>query len=286
MANEKVMDILEETMDTIEDTLDTIERIPRGRLNGTTRKQQVIIITTCLIAGAAVGGTVAYLVTKKRMTLKYEKIIEEEVAAARNYTVLPEKPDLGRVAEEKAQLHRDRMVYQGMANQLGYGYTGADPEQESTEAPEAVVVATRVEETVEVFTTPEGVVAPQRDPAFPYLISTEEFLLNEPENEQVTLTYYAGDDVLADEREQPIRETDTSVGDDNLTMFGTPGSLSDDPNVIHVRNERSEVDFEIVKSEGKFSEEVLGFLEHSDRRGGRLREHQQKGQARFRADDG
>lgn len=283
MANEKVMDVLEETMDVIEETLDTIERIPRGRLNGTTRRQQVIIIGVCLVAGAAAGGTVVYLVTKKKLTTKYERIIAEEVAAARNYTVLEEKPDLESVAE-RAQLHRDRLVYQGKVNELGY--TDEDPNREPTTAVEAVVVAERVEETVAVFTAAEGNVPPERDPAFPYLITVEEFMLNEPEHEQVTLTYYVGDDVLSDEREQPIRETDPSVGDDNLTRFGTPESLSKDPNTLHIRNERLEVDFEIVKSEGKFSEEVLGFLEHSDRRGGRLREHQRKGQARFRGDDG
>jgi hypothetical protein len=67
MANEKVIDAVEKTLDVAEDQLETVKRIPKLRLNGTTRAQQVTIITFTLAAGAAAGATATYVIVKKKL---------------------------------------------------------------------------------------------------------------------------------------------------------------------------------------------------------------------------
>lgn len=100
-------------------------------------------------------------------------------------------------------------------------------------------------------------------PTEPYVISRDEYMGGEKEYEQTTLYYYEGDDVLTDDRDEPIPDADGTVGNMNLQRFGHG---SNDPNVVYVRNDEKELDFEIIHSGGKFAEEVHGFLEHSDTR--------------------
>lgn len=102
----------------------------------------------------------------------------------------------------------------------------------------------------------------KRNPAYPYVISHDEYMENAFEHPQHSLTYYAGDDVLVDERDEMINDVERLVGTANLGQFGHG---SRDANIVYVRNENPgvEADFEIALSQGKFSEEVMG-LRHSD----------------------
>jgi hypothetical protein len=102
----------------------------------------------------------------------------------------------------------------------------------------------------------------------PYVIHIDEFRQNEPEHSQTTVTYYEKDDVLLDEREQDlISDLDGVVGLNNLQLFGHG---SGDPNVVYVRNDAIDSDFEICRNPGSYAEEVHG-LKHSDEPGKRRR---------------
>lgn len=94
-----------------------------------------------------------------------------------------------------------------------------------------------------------------------YIITQEEFFTNEPEHNQATLTYFEGDGVLVDETDVPIDDISKVVGTEHNLKFGHGTS---DPNSVHIRNEELEHDVEVVRSHGKFGEEVMGFLQHSD----------------------
>ncbi|QWY82390.1 hypothetical protein SEA_AFLAC_58 [Gordonia phage Aflac] len=89
----------------------------------------------------------------------------------------------------------------------------------------------------------------------PYIISVSEFMENDPQYQQNTISFYQGDSVLADESDQPIPDINSIVGERNLQRFGEG---SGDPNIVFVRNDRLEVDFEITQSLGTYAEEVLG----------------------------
>lgn len=107
--------------------------------------------------------------------------------------------------------------------------------------------------------------AENRDPEIPYVIHHDEYMENSLDHTQMVLTWYEQDGALADDKDVPIDEIESTVGFDNLERFG---SGSRDRNVVYVRNERMEHDFEILRSEGSFAKDVLGFddsLQHSDR---------------------
>lgn len=93
-----------------------------------------------------------------------------------------------------------------------------------------------------------------REPGRPYVISVTEFTDNETQYGQNSISYYQGDDVLADERDQPIPDIEYIVGRKNLRF----GDGSGDPNIVFVRNDELEVDFEVCQSLGTYAEEVLG----------------------------
>lgn len=95
----------------------------------------------------------------------------------------------------------------------------------------------------------------------PYVIDSEEFEDAELDFSQNTLTYYAGDNVLTDESDQPVN-IGQIVGESNLQF----GIGSGDKNIVYVRNHRLEVDFEICKDPGYYTEEVLGVAPKENKR--------------------
>jgi hypothetical protein len=86
----------------------------------------------------------------------------------------------------------------------------------------------------------------------PYIIHEEEYIADEMNFHQDTLTYYAGDDIMADSDDTPIYNYQGLMGE---LKFGH-GSTS--PDVVYIRNEGLHIEWEIVLHQGSFSEEVLG----------------------------
>ena len=136
-----------------------------------------------------------------------------------------------------------------------------------TESGSEVVVLQEVEiiqiEEVEEVTTVS--VFPENDPDWdyevekkkrgsdhPYVIHRDEYFGQEKDYGQSTLTYYAGDEILVDEEEIPIYQPDKITGPLEF------GKGSGDPNVVHVRNDHLEAEYEIIRDSGFYSVEVLG----------------------------
>lgn len=101
-------------------------------------------------------------------------------------------------------------------------------------------------------------------PDQPYIITHEEFLANENDWDQMCLTYFEGDDILADTGDEVISDTEGVVGNRNLLSFGV---ASRDPNIVYVRNQRIEAEYEIALSKDSYARAVLNFMEHDDQRG-------------------
>lgn len=99
-----------------------------------------------------------------------------------------------------------------------------------------------------------------RNPSAPYVIHRDEFFENDLGLAQVTLTYYAGDDIMADEEDQPIYNYKTVTGELKF------GHGSGDPNVVYIRNAKRRTEYEILHDRGQYSVEVLGLdIEENDR---------------------
>lgn len=205
--------------------------------------------------GAAVGGTAVYFLLKRRIQAKADAIMNEEIGIMRDHyrakevarQERDEKPDLNKVVED-----------------LGYKPPPV-PEPDKPLATEVVESNIFEGQTETVWNYDKEVAS--RNPAQPYVLHREEFQTGDAGHDQSTLTYFAGDDVLCDERDTPVDNRDAMVGDENLEKFGHG---SEDPNVVYIRNEPLGIDFEIVRSAGKFAQEVHGFsedeLQHSERR--------------------
>lgn len=260
----------------------------------TTTNAPAVLVGTSSALACILGGVTAHVVTKKYMTAKYETLIAEEIDSARLYfSKLYKSGDYAtpkKLVEEK--LGKDHSEY---FDRVGPYKTESvhipEPSETSSSKPEegedmetfekrviqkAKAEVEDVKERLGIFEdedeSEEEVITmnvfsdnssedDERNPNKPFILTQREFEEGEHEYTQNTLTYYEGDDVLTDDRDQPIHNKLPVVGEDNL-RFGTK---SNDPNVVYIRNNHLEVDFEVCRSTGTFSEEVLGYTEPSNK---------------------
>jgi hypothetical protein len=95
----------------------------------------------------------------------------------------------------------------------------------------------------------------QRSADRPYIIHQDEFALNESGFQQVTYTYYDKDDTLTDEDDTILSNRENLIGENTLRW----GHGADDYNLVHIRNPKLELEFEICRTPRSFEEMVLGF---------------------------
>lgn len=253
------------------------------------------IAVQSVIFGALVGGVVGYFAYRqgeKSMQAKYEVILEEEIDRAKAFYSRLNKEGMETPEKARATLHPENIAPALLdeATEAILRYKGAKDAADIQEKDEGVTVVAEIDDDDEVVVYMQD--HPEADegwdyeeemelrlenPDVPYVIHLDEFMENEFSHEQVCLTYYAGDEVLADELDEPIPYPDPIVGLENLKRFGHG---TDDPSVVLIRNERLSMDYEVALAEGKFSHEVLGF-EHAD--GGARAEQRRKELRKFRS---
>jgi len=251
-----------------------------------TKEQLVLVLTSkstlvglastiSLASGAAAG----YVVATKRLEEKYQEIADQEIAEAKDFYAQLNKAGKYSDPEKLAEKYADEEVPVAPKKSIGdsklvrdaaeamVDYQGISTEKAKEQSVHEITKNVFDEIQPEVEPEEEELLL-ERDESKPYVISYDEFMTGEKDYIQRNLVYYAGDNALVDEADQPIPAIDEVVGEDNLQRFGV---ASKDPNVVYVRNEIMSLDFEIARSEGKFAHEVLGFLEHSDSRGPKVR---------------
>lgn len=284
--NVVTVEVLDEVNDLVEEALDAIEAVQSK--NYTLRYAGVAFVV------GATAAAVAVYITKKRLKKHYEEIARQEIEEARSYfqrNLKPASPTklAAQYHEEKeehvspvsadpevAEMHRIAASYQSddieQARASLEEVTGrnVDVEVPGEEAPVNQNVFEMADPGTDEFDyeTEER----NRSEDTPYVISHDEFMASEKDYQQVSLTYYEGDDVLADEKDQVIDDEDAVVGSHNLLRFGQG---SKDNNIVYIRNDRLTLEFEVVRSQNKYVEQVLGFIEHSadDRRPRKFRVH-------------
>lgn len=228
--------------------------------------ERTYLILGASALGMAVGFGAGYSYAKKRLTEQYDLLLEEQMAATKkHYAKTYKAEDFATPTSAAEHLLGDAVealtVYRGKQEVI------EDPVVEDVDLPDEEVVA----EEKNVFDDngdEQRLDKAHRDPDRPYVVDMDEYMENPSEHDQLTFTYYAGDHVLADERDKEVPDVDGVVGNMNLNMFGI--GTGGDPNVVMIRNERLGLDFEIALSQGKYTVEVLGFddneLKHSDER--------------------
>lgn len=101
------------------------------------------------------------------------------------------------------------------------------------------------------------------NPPAPYVIPVEEFFQDKEDYAKLTITYFEKDDTLVDERNSPIPDVDGTVGARFHEQFGYKSS---DANIVYIRNNRLEADFEVVLDKSSFTETILGIPDEEPRK--------------------
>lgn len=252
------------------------------------QRKEILILVGASLASFGAGGGLTYLIVDKRLKTKYEQIAEQEIAEAKEYYAKTYKVEEYATPEQVAEKYNvevnvqddQEVLVEKMETIVRQYHTGVSMEIGETDGPfeteeELEVTEPDPEATTNIFDNPitdifdyEAELRNREDnPGDPYVISFDEFYQNESNYTQQRLAYFEGDDVLVDEQDMIVTDSNLYVGDDNLTKFGHG---SKDKNTVYIRNETLDLDFEVVRSGRTYAEEVHGFtdeggsLKHSD----------------------
>lgn len=277
MTAEVVADNVEEAVDGIVEVVEVARNNPYA-------------LAAVGFVGVAIGAAGGYFFAKKQLQKVYEDRVAAEIAQAKEFYASVNKVDVdGAVLTPMDVMHQRHPEVAEAAEALRE-YQGLEHDQSDDEMDEALLakteskvkvvsaeedgtlMTTEVQESTNVFDDPTFDLEEERKfrtPTKPYIIHHDEYFEAEREFDTIQLTYFEADDTLIDEQNNPITDVDATVGEDHLVMFGRG---SKDKNIVYVRNERLEVDYEISRSNGSYLKEVLGMddeedtLRHSDMR--------------------
>lgn len=84
----------------------------------------------------------------------------------------------------------------------------------------------------------------REDKKLPYIIDAAAFHNTQQWYEKITLTYFEGNDVLTDDREDPIDNPEELVGTDYKKFFGID---ENEPDIVMIRNDCNGCDYEICR---------------------------------------
>lgn len=240
--------------------------------------------------GAGIGGGVVYILAKRALETKYQNIAAEAEEEMRvHYTqkmvaleAEAAKRPVSEIVEARGYSSPDKDTSKPPMAVSPPQKVVDDAKEEAKETlkdarPDGAKVVKEPQEHAEVQNVfekhgdPSGDVWVQaeevkrRSPDIPYVIHLDE--RDEYEDYQpVSLTYFEGDDVLSNERDDVIGPEDRErlVGEKNLEKFGHG---SQDPNIVYIRNDELELVYEVVKSPRSYAEEVAGFRHEGFGRG-------------------
>lgn len=227
--------------------------------------KKALIFGATVVISAAAGAVCGYMFAVRRLNALYNEQMEAEIERTR-------------VFNDRKQFATPQEAVEELIAKKEAAVSAVDGTEVPTEALERIVKHLRYDQvkdgvapeakdhrnifevgpsTGEDDTFPEEVA--NRDHTRPYIISDEENMLNETGYDQITLTWYEGDSILADDKDEVVERMQKTIGLENLRF----GHRSNDPNIVYVRNEKLTADFTILRHTGKYSVEVAGFAEEA-----------------------
>ena len=186
----------------------------------------------CFVAGAAIGSVVTWKLIEKKYKDLADEEIESVIETFKNRKPRITKDEVKETVEKVINKYKEpKEIVEDIVTTERYSIENEEEIDEDDESNYTV----NIDNDIEVVT--------------PYVITPEQFgEYNEYGTK--TLTYYA-DNVLTDEIDNPITSDEMviMIGPDALDHFG---EYEDDS--VYIRDEMNEMDYEILKSEKKFSE--------------------------------
>jgi len=200
------------------------------------------------MVGLGIGLGAGYLIANRLLETKYEKISEQEIDQMREHfrermVARERKPDL-------SDLNK-RIV--------DAGYAGPGDPNVSKPPDEIRNVFESKKDSMDGWD--QEAETASREHREIYVIHQDEY--GDTNHEKATLSYFEGDDVLCDGHDRVIDNQTGLVGDECLDRFGHG---SGDRNIVYIRNERLNIDLEVIRSEKTYAEEVHGFKHEDSRR--------------------
>lgn len=223
-----------------------------------------INLALAALSGALAGSVITFLVTRETTANKVRKDVEDlvsdaEIRIMKKYKVGPwgvmikyNEADV----EATDQMFEDASVAAALEFARINEYVAEPVEDEA----DGKVVAGNVFDHYESVPAPEEesddeepfVGNPTNDDPEPYCVSEDEYNFDMEDFQKMTLSFYAGDSVLADEIERVVEDVESTVGLRNLETFAP------DNEVLYIRNNRLQVGFEVILENAKYSEVVMG----------------------------
>ncbi len=140
-----------------------------------------------------------------------------------------------------------------------------------------VLVEDVKEHLVNIFSTPsqwnEEHELAHRTSENPYVITVDEYVNNDFDYKQSTVTYYEEDDILSDINDVPVYNWPSLLGDLKW------GHGSNNKDVVYIRNEKHKEEWEVLLHHGSYEVEVQGLheedgeLKHAQNRVLKFREY-------------
>lgn len=238
-----------------------------------------------VVGSLAAGGGAGFWIAKKR----YERIANEEIASV--------KETYDRLSASAKKFKTPAEAVKELVDEVEEGadeleekletleYASSDfsesAHQSTKDRVEAMLskklILEKEENIFEKQLTPEEIETLKTDPNkfvsvpsedHPFIISVEDFM-DDDEYTRQTIVYYEEDDTLVDDRDQVIPDVEGTVGSDALTKFGTGSS---DKDIVYVRNNALDTQFEVVRNKGSFTEVVLGYESSEKQRPRKMRD--------------
>ena len=231
-------------------------------------KSELLTYTALVLAGAGVGTGVTILVLNKKLKSKYEGLAQIEIEQVKEHYKKLHKADeystpegaaeaLAAQGESRSEevLAENPESLRERLHELGYSQAAEILEANGTNTSAQVLNVFDIREEVDEATRVDEYPIFPVDPDNPYLIPVSEFMDDSNNYEKISITYFEGDDTLADERDMIIPDIAGTVGLESLNKFGYG---SDSSSTVYVRNQRLNTDFEIIKREDEYSAFVFG----------------------------
>lgn len=186
-------------------------------------------------AGACIGSLATYIIVKKQYEGMYEEYISEDVqeeyVEALDECAVTRERGL-RTSVNPVSDRRDRIRYTDLTRNYKEDMMDLDTPEHNED---------KDYQDGEILTREANNHNPNDSS---YIISRDEFGEEKTHYDKLTIYFYEDNEVLTDENEEPVVDPTEIVGSDALESFGC---LSGDPEIVYVRNDKREIDYEVIR---------------------------------------
>lgn len=219
-----------------------------------------VTIVLASLGSAAVGVAAGYFLAKKRNERAFNRVIGQiqslettpegiQMSFVFDKIGQPSQEELEAFAEQAGEAKREALTALGV-------YSGDDVEETVRIVPldrgdEVEITTVTVVAEADMDWDYEQELSTRSEDR-PYVIHKDEYFGDEFGNRQETMTYYAGDDIMADPLDTIIPNYAKLMGE---LKFGHGSGA---PDVVYIRNEKEGMEWEVLLEQGYYMVEVLG----------------------------